>query len=162
MQLIWHSSRRILPIVLAIGLIAAMAAACGDDSSSDSAGQTATIEVQTPAPSASTGGDSNSSGGDAKAVTVEITAEAGNTFDKDSLTVPASAAVTVKFTNADKIVHNFSVLTEKDGDSIYEGDLFKGPDVTKEEKFTAPAKAGDYYFLCDVHPDTMNGTLVVE
>lgn len=159
----WHSSRRILPILLAIGLIAALAASCGDDSSSDSSDASPTIEFQTPvgSPSAAASAEGSSTTG-GEAVTLEITAEPGNKFDKDSLTVPAGADVIVKFTNNDKIVHNFSVLTEKDGDSIYEGDLFKGPDVEKDEKFTAPAKPGDYYFLCDVHPDQMNGTLVVQ
>jgi plastocyanin len=76
--------------------------------------------------------------------------------------VKAGAPITVKFTNNDPIIHNFSVYDKKGGTELFTGDLFKGPNVTKEEHFTAPAKPGDYYFQCDVHPDTMFGTLVVQ
>jgi hypothetical protein len=30
------------------------------------------------------------------------------------------------------------------------------------EKFTAPSTPGTYYFHCDVHPDQMNGTFIVQ
>lgn len=169
MRKAWHISRRVLPAVVAIGLIAALAAACSSDNSSSgtATGASPTIEYQTPvggaspSGSAAAGGSSTAAAG-ATPVTLQIAAEAGNVFDKKTLTVPAGAQVTVQFTNNDPIIHNFAVYDTKGGKELYTGDLFKGPNVTKDEKFTAPAKAGNYYFQCDVHPDTMNGTLVVQ
>lgn len=161
----WQVSRRAFPAIVAIGLIAALAAACGSSNSSSgtATGASPTIEFRTPAAggSAAAGGSSTAASG-ATPVTLQIAAEAGNVFDKKSLTVPAGAQVTVQFTNNDPIIHNFAVYDTKGGTELYTGDLFKGPNVTKDEKFTAPAKAGNYYFQCDVHPDTMNGTLVVQ
>lgn len=163
MRSAWHITRRVLPALVAAGLIAALAAACGSSNttSGTATGASPTIEFKTavgagspaPAGSATTGGE---------AETLQIAAEPGNTFDKKTLTVKAGAAVDVQFTNNDPIIHNFAVYDTKGGTELYTGDLFKGPNVTKDEKFTAPAKAGNYYFQCDVHPDTMNGTLVVE
>jgi plastocyanin len=36
-----------------------------------------------------------------------------------------------------------------------------GP-VVQELTFTTPTEPGNYFFRCDVHPDTMVGQLVVE
>lgn len=76
--------------------------------------------------------------------------------------MPAGAKITVNVTNDDNVIHNFAVYSAKGGTELYTGPLFKGPNVTKSDTFTAPAKAGNYYFQCDVHPDQMNGTLVVQ
>ena len=177
MRKAWQISRRVLPAVVAIGLIAALAAACGSGNSTSgtATGASPTIEFQTPAGSASasgttpagssstaSAGGSSTAGAGGAATTLQIAAEPGDKYDKNTLTVPAGAPVTVQFTNNDSIIHNFAVYDTKGGKELYTGDLFKGPNVTKDEKFTAPAKAGNYYFQCDVHPDQMNGTLVVQ
>lgn len=176
---------RTLMACLAIGALAVFAASCssGDDSSSDT---TPTIQFETPAGSpssaatsapssepssvaaSSTAGasstassSSTAAGGGSAATTIDISAK-DTKFDKSTITVPAGQQITVKFTNDDNIVHNFAVYDKKDGNELFTGDLFKGPDVTKTETFTAPATPGNYYFQCDVHPDQMNGTLVVQ
>jgi plastocyanin len=83
-------------------------------------------------------------------------------FDKDEIDVPANANVTVTLDNQDAaVLHNFSVydskaLTEK----VAVGDFVTGP-ATKDYA-VPPLKAGTYYFRCDVHPDTMNGSYVVK
>ena len=61
------------------------------------------------------------------------------------------------------MIHNFAVYKNSkalSADKIFVGDLFAGP-ATKTLTFTAPG-AGSYYFRCDVHPDTMNGTFSVK
>jgi hypothetical protein len=55
------------------------------------------------------------------------------------------------------VIHNFAVydsnrLTNK----IFAGELHTGPGFF-DYNFTSPA-AGNYFFRCDVHPDTMTGT----
>ncbi len=173
----WLVSRRVFPAFVAIGLIAALAAACGSSNtaSGTATGASPTIEFQTPAGSASAsgsapaggsstasaGGSSTASAGGA-ATTLQISAGPGDKYDQHTRTVPAGAPVTVEFTTTDSRIHNFAVYDTKGGKELYTGDLFKGPNVTKDEKFTAPSKAGNYYFQCDVHPDQMNGTLVVQ
>ena len=82
-------------------------------------------------------------------------------FDKRALTASASAPVTVQFDNADAgVLHNFSLYNNSSlSQKIFTGELTTGP-VIKNYAFTAPA-AGTYYYRCDVHPDTMNGSFTV-
>lgn len=82
-------------------------------------------------------------------------------FDKRALTAAAAAPVTISFDNQDaSVLHNVTVYTDNRATTkIFGGDLITGPSKT-DYKFTAPA-AGTYYFRCDVHPDTMNGSFTV-
>ena len=79
-------------------------------------------------------------------------------FDKRTLSATANAPVTIQFNNADAgVPHNFAVYNSAQAtQKIFVGDLNTGP-TTVNYSFTAPA-AGNYYYRCDVHPDTMNGT----
>ena len=81
-------------------------------------------------------------------------------FDKRALTA-SPGPVTIQFDNADAgVLHNFALYNNSSAaQKIFGGDLITGPAVTNY-KFTAPA-AGTYYFRCDVHPDTMNGSFTV-
>ncbi|HKS91014.1 MAG TPA: cupredoxin domain-containing protein [Tepidiformaceae bacterium] len=154
---------RALPAFASIAALAVLAAACSSSGSSSTPTPTS-APSQAPSASASAPASASAapSSGAAQPVTLQISAEAGNKYDKNTLTVPAGAHVTVQFDNTTDVIHNFSIYDKKGGTELYTGDLFKGPNVTKDEKFTAPAKAGNYYFQCDVHPDTMFGTLVVQ
>jgi plastocyanin len=80
-------------------------------------------------------------------------------FDKDELDFPASSEVKLDFTNEDATPHNVSLYEDKGGASIFKGELLSNAGKTTYS-FTTPA-AGTYYFQCDVHPDQMNGDVVV-
>ena len=81
-------------------------------------------------------------------------------FDASVIEAPAGEEFTITFTNLESQPHNVAVDTEEGGDEIVTGEVITGPDATTT--ITVPAlDPGEYYFVCDVHPD-MNGTIVVE
>jgi plastocyanin len=81
-------------------------------------------------------------------------------FDASVIEAPAGEEFTITFTNLESQPHNVAVLTEEGGDEIVRGEVITGPDA--ETTVTVPAlEPGEYYFLCDVHPE-MNGSVVVE
>lgn len=84
-------------------------------------------------------------------------------FDKNTITVPAGAAVMINFDNKDiSVAHNFAVYTDSTATKvIYQGQIVTGP-ATTTYIFTAPSTPGSYFFRCDVHPTMMTGTLVVQ
>jgi plastocyanin len=97
-----------------------------------------------------------------------VTVENGNVdlsaedlaFSASVIEAPAGEEFTITFTNLESQPHNVAVDTEEGGDEIVTGEVITGPDA--ETTITVPAlEPGEYYFVCDVHPD-MNGTIVVE
>lgn len=101
-------------------------------------------------------------GGSGEEVTLEIGAD-NLEFDKDTLTAPAGAAVTVTLTNHEAVPHNFSVYESEGSDEvIFEGEFVSGPDESIDYEFDAPEEPGTYFFVCDVHPTTMTGDFIVE
>jgi plastocyanin len=77
----------------------------------------------------------------------------------ESCLVAAPGKFTVNFDNKDAgIPHNFAVLEDKGGKQIGATAIAPGPD---QETLPLDLQAGTYYFQCDVHPDTMFGTLAV-
>jgi plastocyanin len=86
-------------------------------------------------------------------------------FDKRSMTVPANTQITVRFNNQDPgIIHNFAVYKSKAATAAplapgSKGNLITGV-ASENITFTTPGP-GTYYFHCDVHPDTMNGSFIV-
>ena len=106
-------------------------------------------------------GGSGSAGGGTVAVTdgaVEISA-ANLEFDANVIQAPAGEAFTVSFTNDDSAPHNWSLYTEEGGDAIVQGEVIEGGATTEIE--VEALEPGEYFFVCDVHPD-MTGTVVVE
>jgi plastocyanin len=70
--------------------------------------------------------------------------------------------VTIQFANKDSgVPHNLHVFQGVDakGDSVGETDIASGP-VTQNLKLNLAA--GGYFYRCDAHPTTMNGTLTVQ
>ncbi len=128
----------------------------GVDSAKEPTPTAAPQVVTTQAPTTPQAGGSPATG----ATTLDLTAT-NLLYDKRSLTVAANASVVIQFSNRDSgVQHNFSVYKDRTAaQSFFKGDLTTGPTV-KQYTFTAPA-AGTYYFRCDVHPDTMNGTFTV-
>jgi plastocyanin len=82
-------------------------------------------------------------------------------FDKEEIDLPAETAVTIAFHNEDdeSVQHNISIYEEAGGAEIFRGEIVAGGEEADYE-LTTPA-AGTYYFQCDVHPDQMNGAVVV-
>ncbi len=97
-----------------------------------------------------------------QSVTVDLVAE-DIAFDKNTITVPAGARVTVNFNNRDSgVPHNFAVYeTEAAEKVIFSGQIVTG--LAKiEYTFDAPPIPGTYFFRCDIHPTQMTGQLIVE
>ncbi|MDP9330081.1 MAG: cupredoxin domain-containing protein [Actinomycetota bacterium] len=95
-------------------------------------------------------------------VTIDASNSAAvNGFDQKTLTWQADAPVDLTFDNKDVTAHNFYVAASKDAAG---SPLFSGTTVNGGVQFTyklQPLAAGDYYFFCNIHPATMNGTLTV-
>ena len=111
--------------------------------------------------STNTGDGGDGTGGGTVAVTdgvVELSA-ADLAFDANVIQATAGEAFTINFTNNDAAPHNVAVYTEEGGEEIVLGDVINGGETAEVE---VPAlDAGEYFFVCDIHPD-MTGSIVVE
>jgi plastocyanin len=105
------------------------------------------------APSASAGGSaapSGAAGGEAVAISAS-----GIKFEQTEVSAPAGAAFTIDFDNKEAVPHNVEIK-DASGAAVFKGDVVTGPVVTT---YNVPAlAAGDYQFVCSVHPN-MTGTL---
>jgi plastocyanin len=136
--------RRGATFSVTLGLAIALAACGGGDDTGSPAGT-----------------DDNTGGGTVAVVggNVDLSAE-DLAFDANVIQAPAGQIFTITFTNLESQPHNVAVDTEEGGDEIVTGEVITGPDATTT--ITVPAlDPGEYYFVCDIHPD-MNGTIVVE
>jgi len=68
----------------------------------------------------------------------------------------------MSFVNNDATIpHNFALYTDRSATGrIFVGDIVTGV-KTVTYTFTAPSAPGNYFFRCDVHPETITGTFVV-
>lgn len=90
---------------------------------------------------------------------VELSA-ADIAFDANVIQASAGEAFTITFTNNDSEPHNVAIYTEEGGEEIVKGDVIDGGATTEVE---VPAQeAGEYFFVCDIHPGEMTGSVVVE
>jgi nitrite reductase (NO-forming) len=114
------------------------------------------------------GGSTSSGGGSTSGATCQphgtnLSISAQNVaFSTDCLAAPAGKAFTITFDNKDAgVPHNISIYTDSSASTaLFTGDLVSGPAKTT---YKVPAlDPGTYYFRCDVHPTTMNGTFVVK
>jgi plastocyanin/cytochrome c553 len=102
---------------------------------------------------------------DPSAPVVNVAAPAGaatSGFDPTALEAKADTAFTLTFDNQDTGVTHNVVINNPDGSAVAMGDpaFFAGPE---KRSYAVPAlKAGDYKFVCQVHPTTMTGTLTVK
>ncbi len=94
-------------------------------------------------------------------VTIDLVAS-GIAFDKTRISVPAGSQVTINFDNRDAgVPHNFALYADSTATAaLFKGDIITGPKTTTYY-FTAPSRAGTYYFQCDLHPTLMNGQFIV-
>ncbi|WP_328840580.1 cupredoxin domain-containing protein [Streptomyces europaeiscabiei] len=132
-----HRRRRAAPLVLGAiaALLLATACANGDDDSSPTSPNPATSSVP---PSSEAAG--------ALRITMENFA-----FSPADPEVRPGEKITV--VNKDSAAHT---VTAADGDAFDTGSIAGGESGT----FTAPSEAGEYAFVCTLHPD-MKGTLIV-
>jgi plastocyanin len=143
---------------LAFAAVALVAVACGGNK--ENAAATPTHSAAASPTSGSTEQPTAAPGVE----TVEISANPGFKFDKDTITVKAGSQVTLTFTNNDSgVPHNWAAYTDSTASVPIPGakvEVCTGP-CEEQVTFTAPDQPGDYFFRCDVHPFMM-GTLVVE
>ena len=107
------------------------------------------------------GDGEGSTGGGTVAVTdgvVELSA-ADIAFDANVIQAVAGEAFTITFTNNDSAPHNVAIYTEEGGEEIVVGDVIDGGATTEVQ--VDALEAGEYFFVCDIHPD-MTGSVVVE
>jgi plastocyanin len=109
------------------------------------------IAFVNPAPAAGPGASLSPS--------LAITAKSVLGFDTQSLTVPADTPLTIAFDNPDTgVEHNFAIFTSSDlSKSLFEGKKITGPATATYQVAALPK--GTYHFVCEVHPQTMFGTL---
>lgn len=93
--------------------------------------------------------------------TAEIAMVPSILFDRNELTIPADTDVTVTADNRDQAVsHNFAVYTDESAaEDLGKTEICSGPCV---DEVTLNLPAGEYFFRCDVHPNQMTGTLIVQ
>jgi plastocyanin len=82
-------------------------------------------------------------------------------FAETTMTVPAGVELTIDFQNPDTgVQHNWSLYDPADGAELFKGEIIVGPGNTT---YTVPAlEAGAYDYVCDIHPQTMTGTLTAQ
>ena len=133
--------------ILAITFLLAMAlVACS--SPDEGGGETSAAE---------TSGESGSGTATVESGAVEISADS-LAFSAQTIEAPAGEAFTITLVNNDTVPHNISIYTEEGGDEIVVGDVINGGETVEVE--VSALDAGEYFFVCDLHPE-MTGTVSV-
>jgi hypothetical protein len=94
---------------------------------------------------------------------LKITIESeGDVFSTDHISGPRHCQpFVIVFTNNDPILHNVAISTEElgQGEYLLFGEKITGPETIRYEVAGIPA--GDYFFVCTLHWQSMNGSLTV-
>lgn len=133
----------------ALCLVAAVATACGQSSTTEETGTGTATATASPTTSAAATGTTEATSGPAAASAATITI-ADMAFG-ETVTVPPGAQVTVK--NDDSPEHSVTSVTAGQFDVHVDGG--------EQGTFTAPTTPGEYAFYCVYHP-SMKGTLIVK
>ncbi len=94
-------------------------------------------------------------GGDCE-LTIEIAAN-NIQFNIDEFEVPAETAFCIAFENLEDVPHNVSIYDG--GEALFEGEILNTAGSIVYEVPALPA--GEYLFICDVHPQAMVGDVTV-
>lgn len=135
------------------------AGASGSPAASASAAASPSAAASSSA--AASGSPAASGGGTGLTITAPSGAAATG-FDPSTLEAAANTAFTVTFDNQDAGVPHNWVLQNPDGSKVDIGDttFFNG---VAQKTYNVPAlAAGTYSFMCEVHPQTMKGTLTAK
>jgi plastocyanin len=106
-------------------------------------------------------------GGETAAPAGDNAIVAANTaFETEEITAAAGEKVSGTLDNEDSVEHNIAFYMSEDETSdpsaaFFTSDTAAGG-ASVDFEFDAPEEPGDYPFVCDFHPTTMTGTLVVE
>jgi len=105
-------------------------------------------------------GATGGGGGGGGAVTTTVVAQ-NIAFDTSTITLAADTEQVVTLDNRDAgVQHNIAIYTDASmTEELFNGELITGP--TTVDYTIPPLPAGEYYFVCIVHPN-MNGTVVVQ
>jgi plastocyanin len=155
---------RTLRLTLAVAALTLGVSACGGSSktsSTSSAAATGTSSASaTTTASTSAAGSSSASAGASTALTDSADPSGALKFTKSTLTAKAGT-VTIAFTNASPLAHNFTVQQGTSGPVVGATPTFMGGTKT----LTLKLKAGTYTFYCSVpghRAAGMQGTLTVQ
>lgn len=84
-------------------------------------------------------------------------------FVPAELEAPPATVVQVTYVNNSNLPHNIEFFDGPDAtaESLGATEVVTGPDAPESVTFTTPDEPGAYYFWCEVHGDSMSGTLNV-
>lgn len=142
----WKGAAGVAAILLAVTLVG-----CGGGDDDSDGGQ--------PTSGATAAATANGDDGPASS---ELKLISKNTlFDKSKLRGKAGEITLTQDNQDPGIVHNVHVYKGKDakGESIGATELEAGPNV---QTLKLNLQAGEYFYVCDSHPATMYGSLIVE
>jgi plastocyanin len=119
-------------------------------------------EGATEAPADSGGG---ADGGEEPVSGTDVTLVAESlAFNTEEIGFPPAEQVSLTLDNQDTAPHDLAIYPDEEAATARENDLFSGEQVPAGSETTFEFRspdAGDYYFLCTIHP-TMNGSVVVQ
>ena len=143
--------KKILMFGAAMCLVAAVASACGQSSTSTEEQEAGTTPVATTAETATETATETTEAAGPPAAAGAATITIANMGFGEPITVAPGAQVSV--TNGDSVEHSVTSQTAGQFDVHVDGN--------ENGTFTAPTEPGEYAFYCVYHP-SMKGTLIVQ